>query len=168
MSDPKQIKVQGVYVTVSQPYAEGHTISEAEARALNQVRAENIGNNVRAAIKDLVEAAGGDTEKVAAEAQALVSEKDASYVFTLASVGGGGTSRLDPLTKECRAIAKTFIIGKIKEAGMSQKDYVEKNGENAIKDKIIELADHPEIVKAAKKALAEREKMAGIGSEISL
>ena len=164
----KQITVQGVLVEVSQPYAAGHPITEAEAKALNQVRAENIGNNVRKALKDMVEAAGGDTAAVAKEAQALVSEKDAAYEFTLASVGGGSTARLDPLTKECRSIARSFLTGKLKEIGKTQKEYAAENGDDAFMSKVIELSEHEEIVKAAKKALAEREKMASAADSISL
>lgn len=158
----KEMTINGVTVKVSQPYEAGHQITEAEAKALNQVRAENIGNNTRKAIKELLEAAGNDVEAVQGDVQELISKYDSEYEFTLASVGGGSSARLDPLTKECRAIAKNFIVGKLKEQGVSQKDYLEANGENAIKDKVVELADHPKIVEAAKKALAEREAMAGI------
>lgn len=162
MADQKTMTVQGVSVEVTQPYEAGHTITDAEARALNQVRAENIGNNLRKQIKDMVEAEGATPESVQAAAQKIVSAYDAEYEFTLASVGGGSTARLDPLTKECRAIARNFIARKLKEQGISQKDYLEKNGEDAIKSKVIELADNPKIVEAAKKAIAEREKMGDV------
>jgi len=117
---------------------------------------------MRKQVKDALEAAGGDAASVQPDMQAKVAEYDESYEFTLASVGGGSSARLDPLTKECRAIAKNFIVGKLKEQGISQKEYLEANGENAIKDKVVALADHEKIVEAAKKALAEREAMAGI------
>lgn len=162
MADQKTMTVQGVSVEVTQPYEAGHTITDAEARALNQVRAENIGNNLRKQIKDMVEAEGATPESVQAAAQKIVSAYDAEYEFTLASVGGGSTARLDPLTKECRSIARNFIARKLKEQGISQKDYLEKNGEDAIKSKVIELADNPKIVEAAKKAIAEREKMGDV------
>lgn len=162
MADQKTMTVQGVSVEVTQPYEAGHTITDAEARALNQVRAENIGNNLRKQIKDMVEAEGATPESVQAAAQKIVSAYDAEYEFTLASVGGGSTARLDPLTKECRSIARNFIARKLKEQGISQKDYLEKNGEAAIKSKVIELADNPKIVEAAKKAIAEREKMGDV------
>ena len=160
----KEITVQGIVVSVSAPYQPGHVITEAEAKALNQVRAENIGNNVRKAVTELIEAAGGKdaiTEETKAAAQALVSEKDANYEFTLASVGGG-REPVDPLTKECRAVAKAFLSAKLKEKGFTQKQYAEANGEDAFMAKVIELADHPEIVKVAKKNLATREGLASI------
>lgn len=160
----KEITVQGIVVAVSAPYVAGHTITEAEAKALNQVRAENIGNNVRKQVTELIEANGGKdaiSEETKKAAQALVAEKDASYVFTMASVGGGRES-LDPLTKECRSVARSFLTGKLKEAGMTQKAYDEKNGEDAFASKVIELADHPEIVKVAKKNLSTRAGLADI------
>lgn len=155
----KTITVQGVAVEISQPYAAGHTITEAEAKALNQVRAENIGNNMRKTIKDALEEAGGNVEAIQSDIQAKVAEYDKNYEFTLASVGGGST-RLDPLTKECRSIARDFLHSKIKEAGQSVKDYKEANGEEAYKAKIVEISEHPKVVEAAKRALKEREKMA--------
>lgn len=164
----KELTVQGVTVSVETPYEPGHQATEAEAKALNQMRAENIGNNRRKQIKELLEAADGNVEAVQKDAQKIISEYDKEYEFTLASVGGGSAARLDPLTKECRSIARNFIAGKIKEQGMTQKEYLEKNGEDAIKEKIIELAEHPEVVKAAKKALAEREKMADLEGSISV
>ena len=39
--------IDGLSFEISQPYAAGQTINEAEAKALNQVRSENIGNNLR-------------------------------------------------------------------------------------------------------------------------
>ena len=165
-TDTKQITVQGVLVDIAQPYEAGHLITEAEAKALNQTRSENIGNNVRKVVKELVDA-GGDSADIQKSAQKLVSAKDKGYEFTLASIGGGG-ARLDPLTKECHAIARNFIGAKLKEMGMTQKVYLEKNGEDAIKIKVAELAEHSEILKAAKKALAERAKVAESVPEIAL
>lgn len=155
----KTITVQGVSVDVKAPYEAGQTITEAEAKALNQVRAENVRNNTAKAVKELLEAANGDVAAVQSQAQALIAEYDAAYEFTLASVGGG-RKPADPLEKEARNIARDFIVGKIKDAGMTQKEYLEKNGEDAIKAKIEELSEHPKIIEAAKKALAQRQKMA--------
>lgn len=164
MADPKEatqakkVIVQGVSVEVSQPYSAGHPVTEAEAKALNQCWAENIGNNVRKAIKELVEAAGEVTETVAKAAQKLVTDKDKNYEFTLASVGGG--ARLDPLEKEARSLARSWISAQLKEMGITQKKYLTDNGEDAIDIKIAELCEHPEIKAAAEEALAARAKLA--------
>jgi hypothetical protein len=163
----KEITIQGVVVSVTAPYLAGHVVTEAEAKALNQVRAENIGNNVRKAIQTLIEEAGGDKAAVKEKAQEIVSAKDAGYEFTLASVGGGSTASLDPLTKECRAVARNFVTAKLKEAGMTKKSYNEANGEEAFESKVIELSEHPEVVRVAKKNLAARENLAGLGDIMS-
>jgi hypothetical protein len=160
----KTISIHGVVVTLQTPYAEGHVVTEAEAMALNQTRAENIGNNRRKEIKALIDEAAGSTddEKIASvqeAVQAMISAYEAEYVFTKASVGGGSATRLDPLTKMCQDLAKSFISGKLKEMGMTAKAYLEANGEDAIKNKVAELQDNEQIVAAAKKALREREKM---------
>jgi hypothetical protein len=161
----KTIQTQGVTVEVSDPYAEGHSCSAAEAKALNQVRAENVRNNTRKAVMEVLDANGGDVSASQAAVQKIVAEYDAGYEFTLASVGGGGT-RLDPLTKECRSIAREYIGVKIKEQGMTQKEYLEKNGDSAIKDLIVKIAEDEQIVKLAKKNLAERAKMDSIDVSI--
>lgn len=161
----KTITVQGVSVDVKAPYEAGHTITDAEAKALNQVRAENVRNNTAKAVKELLDAANGDVAAVQTKAQELVAAYDAAYEFTLASVGGG-RKPADPLEKAARDIARDWIVGKIKDAGMTQKEYLEKNGEDSIKAKIEELSGHPKIIEAAKKALAQRQKMADSLAEL--
>jgi len=161
MADMKTVTINGVMVEVAQPYAAGHAINEAEAKALNQARAEAIGNNNRKAIRELLDAEGATPESVQAEVQKLISEYDEKYEFTM-STAGGSTARLDPLTKECRKLARAYIVGQIKEGGMTLKEYEEKNGENAIAEKVAEIEEHPEIVKLAKKALKDREALSAI------
>lgn len=159
-NDTKTITIQGVMATVSQPYAEGHTITEAEAKALNQVRAENIANNKRREIKEMLEAEGATPESVAKDVQKIVSAYDAEYVFTLASVSTRKT--VDPLEKMARKIARDAISAKLKELGKTQKEYLAEHGDDAINSKIAELSEHPQVIEAAKAALKESEKLAGI------
>jgi hypothetical protein len=156
----KEVTIQGVLVSISEPYAEGATINAAEAKALNQMRAENIGNNVRAQIKALLETEGNTVDSIQGEVQAAVTTRDNEYEFTLASVGGGST-RLDPLTKEARKIAADFVMGKLRANGITKKAYAEQNGEDAFMNKVMELADHEAVQKAAKKTLKDRESLLG-------
>ena len=158
MSNTKTITVQGVKVDVSLPYSAGHAINEAEAKSLNQTRAENIANNKRKEIKDMLEVEGATEESVQGEAQAIVADYDKTYEFTLASVGGG-SSRLDPVEKEALSIARAWISGELKKKGMTQKEYLAENGEDAIKNKTAELAERPEVIAAAKKNLKARENL---------
>ena len=151
MADTKTVTIQGVEVNVSQPYAEGHAITEAEAKALNQVRAENIANNKRKAIKDMIEEAGGEiTDAITKAAQKLVSAYDAEYVFTLAAAAAAGGGRMDPLTKECRRLAREQVNFALREAGMTQRAYKEQKGEDAIENLIAQYQDNEQIVAQAK------------------
>lgn len=159
--ETKTIKVQGVQVNVNQPYVAGHPITEAEAKSLNQTRAENIANNRRKVVTDLLAVEGATVESVQEAAQAAISEYDAVYEFTLASVGGG-SSRLDPLEKECKKLAREWVSAQLKTQGIAQKDYLEANGEDAIKIKIAEIAEHEQIVKLAKKNLKDREALGSL------
>jgi vacuolar-type H+-ATPase subunit I/STV1 len=160
MADRKEMTIQSIQVEVSQPYVAGHTITEAEAKALNQVRAENIGNNLRKTFKEMLEAAEGDVAAVQAEAQKALDEYDAKYEFTLASVGGGSSARLDPLTKEARRIARELIKDKLMSLGKTQKQYKEENGEDSIDIKVAELAENKQVIDLAKSNLKQREKLA--------
>ena len=86
----KTISTQGVTIEVAEPYAEGHTCTAAEAKALNQVRAENVRNNTRKATMDAIEAASSP-EAAQAAVQALIAEaRRASTVLLV------GDDTIDP------------------------------------------------------------------------
>jgi len=164
----KTISILGVEVEISTPYAEGHTITAAEAKALNQTRAENIGNNFRKRIKDSKEGVEGaePMEKILADLAAY----DASYVFTLAAAtlaaAGGSRSTMTPLEKESNRVAKQWLVAKLKEAGSSLKKYTEEHGADYVKAKVAEVAATDAIQAQAKKNLAAAQKTAdavGIG-----
>lgn len=172
--DKKAITIQGVEFEVSQPYAEGHTCTEAEAKALNQTRAENIRNNMAKQVKDANATAGKDEEgnqkplakgqlKALAEA---VAEYDANYEFTLASVGGGRASR-DPIEIEANRIARASITASLKADGRTLKSVTHDAEGNEIEgakerlaEAIAKVAAKPEVVEAARKAVKEREQLA--------
>lgn len=155
MSQTKEITIQGVTFAATQPYAEGHVVTEAEAKALNQVRAENLRNNFASKVK----AAKGDAESLTdaqiAELSAEFAEYDASYVFTLASVGGG-KRETDPVAVEARRLAKAAIAAMLSDKGRKLKD-IDKDKLDAA---IATLADSERIQKLAKKAVEDRRKAA--------
>jgi hypothetical protein len=160
MADMKERTVQTIPVSVTQPYATGHKVTEAEARALNQVRAENIANNLRKTLKGMLDDAEGDVESVKKAAQAKIAEYDATYVFTLASVGGGSSSKLSPVEKEARRIARDLINAELAKLGKTAKAYKEEKGDDAINIKVAEIADNPKVVELAKANLASRQGLA--------
>lgn len=147
----KAITVQGIEVEVAQPYEAGHVITDAEAKALNQVRAENIRNNTAS----LVKKAKGDAEEVPAEVlPALIAEiqaYDAAYVFTLASVGGGRKA-VDPVEVEANRMARSAITAKLKADGRKIKDV----DADKLAAAIAKLAASDNILKAAKAAVKQR------------
>ena len=160
----KEITIAGVAFTLSAPYAAGQTMTDAEAAALNQVRAENIGNNVRKAI-DAAKVADADGNKsVPPDAMqtllALVAQKDAEYVFNMASARVS-KAIASPLEKECLALAKAKLTQMLAAAGTSAKDY----GKDRAEAKIAEIAVHPEVVKLAQRNLDARAKA---GADITL
>lgn len=147
----KQISIQGVPVTVSAPYVAGHVLTENEAKALNQVRAENIGNNFRKAISAAKEGKEGakPIEVILEELAAY----DANYQFS-ARVAGVSRATRTPLEKEADRLAKQWLVGRLKEQGKTLKAYTEEKGEEFVADKLDEIANTEAIQAQAKKNLA--------------
>lgn len=150
--------IGGLSFTITDPYTEGHTINANEAQSLNQTRAENIGNNFRSKVDEVVKAAGGvdqvsDEQKAAL--QAALSEYEASYVFH----AGGGGRVTDPVEKEAKKIATELLDAKIKQAGHSITAYKKDNSDKyaANLDKLMALES---VQKEAQKIVASRQKMA--------
>lgn len=162
--DTKTISIQGVEVTVRQPYAAGHTINEHEARALNQTRAENIGNNFRAAIKAAQE--GKEGAKPLDAVLAELAEYDAGYEFTARAAGSRSTAT--PLEKMIAKIAKNWLIAKLKENGTTFKAYIEANGEAVVEEKLAAVMANEAIQKLAKEELKKQEKAAAALAEIAV
>ena len=156
MSKPtREITIAGYLFPVTQPYEAGQTINEAEAKALNQVRAENIRNNQATAIKKAKDDEGNLSDEAYAELKKAVAEYDAGYEFSLASVGGG-RSTLTPVEKEARKIARTLITDALKAADRKVGD-VDKEKLSAA---IIQRSEQDDVVKLAKKRVNEQAKIA--------
>lgn len=148
-----QMTVAGLTFEISTPYAEGHTVTPAEAKTLNQTRKENISNAVRKQIEAL-KVEGTFPEGAEQKALDLVSTYDAGYTFSL---GGGGSSRvvLDPVEKEALAIAKIKVNEAIAKKGGKVKDY----DKDAYAAKVAEVAKMEKVVAEAKRRVASRGKM---------
>lgn len=155
--ETKTKTIEGKNFEISQPYVEGHTITAIEARVLNQTRSENIGNNVRAKLKEAI-AAGQSDDQLAA----LVAEVDSAYEFTAA--GARAAAKLDPYEREARKIARNLLKTHLAESGrkltvapegMTQEEWDEK-----IEVETDRLASNEDIIKAARKAVDARKKQA--------
>lgn len=159
----KQISISGQLFDVSAPYAEGHVLTAAEAKVLNQTRAENIGNNFRADVKKAVES--GDEAAIAAVRQAL-AEYDANYQFSMTQA----RTPIDPIEAEAFKIAKEVVRAKIAEIyGISIKKYLETEGNeekyNAAVEKAAALED---TLKMAKKRVADKKKTADVAGQMDM
>lgn len=155
----KQITIAGVEFEISAPYAAGQTMTDAEAAALNQVRAENIGNNFRATVNKAkvttIAEDGTETETIS-DADLLtlhttLAAKDAEYVFNMASARVSKAT-MSPLEKECIVVAKAILAGLLAQAGKTAKEYGKENCEA----KIAEIAASDNVVKQAVKRIKER------------
>lgn len=159
----KSISIAGIAFTLSAPYAAGHVITEAEARTLNQTRAENIGNNFR---KDVKEAQEKGPEALAA-LQAEIAKYDAEYNFTMTTA----RTPIDPIEAEAIRIAKEYVLGKIKEAGFaSLKAYLASAPDKEAKYEanVEKVAASDETLKLAKQRVAAKAKAKGMQSELEV
>lgn len=162
--ETKTISIQGVEVPVRQPYAAGHVLTDHEARALNQTRAENIGNNFRAQIKAAVE--GKEGAESLDSILAKLAEYDATYEFTARVAGSRSTAT--PLDKMTAKIARNWLVAKLKEQGTTLKAYIEANGEATVDEKLEAIAANEQIIKLAKDELKKQEKAAAALAEIAV
>lgn len=134
----KTISIHDEAFDVTTPYAEGAVLTAADAKVLNQTRAENIANNFRKRIKDAKDK-GEDLSPIRAE----FADYDAKYNFSMG--GGPRAPSMDPVEREARAIVKRAIVAQAREKGKSLKDLdaakVEANIEaNWQNDAVIKLA----------------------------
>lgn len=147
----KTITIAGQEFSVPLPYLAGHTLTEAEAKALNQMRCENIRNNQAKAVKVAYES--GDSEAIA-KVNAAVAEYASAYEFTLAAVGERAAA-LDPVEKEARVIARGILSQLLKNAGKTKKDFEE----DYLEAKIAEFASSEDVVKQAKANVKAKSKV---------
>jgi len=163
--------IQGYTFDVTEPYGAGAKIGDVEARALNQLRAENIGNNQRKVVQAMIEKqpkvpvkdengnvkvdANGDSvteherlsDEQLAELQADLTNYDEGYTLDMAR--GGRTT--DPVEKMARDIARALLAQTVKAQGFgSLKAWREKVGDDAYNAKLNEIAAKPQVRKQAK------------------
>lgn len=152
----KTITISGKEFQVSEPYAAGHAITEAEAKALNQVRAENIRNNMASKVKAAQATEGRKEDDPTLDTIAdIIAAYDSEYEFTLASVGGGKRPT-DPVEIEATKIAKDMFSAWCSSKGFTVKAAKERLGDDVYSAKIAELAERDSTVKEAKRRVKVR------------
>jgi len=149
--------INGQQFEISEPYAEGHTLSAIEARVLNQTRSENIGNNTRAKIKEMQ-----DQNLSEQEIADYVSQVDNEYVFTAAGVSRA--RKLDPVEKEAQKIARELLKSHLANSGrkltVAPEGETDESWDEKVQSEIDRISAMDEVVAAAKKAVAAKQKQA--------
>lgn len=155
--ETKSKTINGLEFSIRQPYEAGQTITEAEAKALNQTRSENIGNNVRAKLKEMQEK-GESAEAMAA----YVAEVDEKYEFTLASVAA--SRKLDPVEREARNIAKELLKSHLGQSGrkltVAPEGLTEDEWKEKVESEIERISATEPVLKQAKKNVDAKKKAA--------
>lgn len=158
-----QKTINGLQFEISEPYAEGHTLNAIEARVLNQTRSENIGNNLRAKIKEMQE----DDTKSEQDIYDLVADLDSRYEFTAAGVSA--SRKLDPVEKEAVKIARELLKQHLAASGrkltVAPEGYTEEEWDDKVAAEIERIAAEDAVVKAAKKNVEAKQKQAATLAE---
>lgn len=158
----KQVTIAGKLFELDLPYQPGHVCTDAEAKTLNQTRAENIRNNLAKHIKEIQESGSVTVDGTEyTDGQVLVNDYAASYEFA-AGGGGGGSGRVtDPVDREAMSLAKLKIKEMLDEQGKTVKAFYETDtdeGKERYKAKVAEFAAHPEIRKVAEDIVKRQKK----------
>jgi hypothetical protein len=158
-----QKTINGLQFEISEPYAEGHTVSAIEARVLNQTRSENIGNNARAKIKEMQES-GTVSEQDIAD---YVSEIDSRYEFTAAGVSA--SRKLDPVEREANKIARELLKAHLAASGrkltVAPEGLTDEEWDDKVSSEVERIAGLDEVLKAAKKNVDAKSKQAATLAE---
>ena len=146
--------INGISFELSTPYVEGQTINAAEAKALNQVRAENIGNNVRDRIKT-AQAEGKSEDEI----RAFVAEVDSSYVLSLSQVSAA--RKLDPLEKEALVLAREMLKAHLAKDGrkltVAPAGETDESWKEKVDAQLDSIAANEAVIAEAKKILKAKE-----------
>ena len=156
MPDPKTVSIgtkdQKIEFQVPQPYAEGHVCSANEAKVLNQVRAENIGNNARARVQATI--LGEEGAMSQQELLNWFTKYANEYQFTEAAAGTGRAT-LSPLEREARKVATAIVIQLLSKDGRKRKDVPKEDFES----EVARFADTDKVQKLAARNLKDAEKL---------
>lgn len=159
-----EITVSGIDFLVSTPYAEGHELTKAEARAINQLRASRIGSHLRKLVTENLDSEGTLSADAEAECAARLAELDAEFEFTLANTSGGAVS---PVESRALIIARKILHEKIREADIKIGDYKTQK-EEAYNENLHKIASSEAVIAMAQKALDEEKATASAMDEIQL
>ena len=142
-------------------YAEGHALTAPEAEALNRLVAENVCHIVRPTARAEAENRGYDPNSLNDEQRAelvpVVQEQFTKQLETYQlgqrrTRSGGGATKLDPVVKEARVIARELVALQATREGRKIEG-------DERKELVKTYASNPKVVKEAEKRVASAESM---------
>jgi hypothetical protein len=170
--------IQGHDIAIEPRYAEGHVLLANEASALNQLRFENIRNNVASRIKAAAEAQGANPESIDLD-NTFVGEGDSrqsvrenilayaqGYEFGARVAGTGSTRRVtDPVEREALSIARERVNAALKSRSIDRKSLPEGKFEQLL-DKAV---GNPDVQKEARRRVKAKEAIGAdeLGDELA-
>lgn len=128
-------QISGTSFEVIAPFAAGHVCTEGEAAALNQILAENLGNNFRQRVKDAQAGVEGVTLPTQEDLDAYI----AAYEFGVRQ-SSGPRAPVDPIEKLAFEEAIKLVKAHVEKMGKKVKDF----GMDLIKEKAVDLLADPE------------------------
>lgn len=155
----KDITIHGHDFEVEVPYEEGHQLTAKEASQLNQVYLENIGNNFRNKVKELLEG-GATVDAIQAELDKYASEYE--FGARRSNGGTGGTRKSsDPVAREMKALAKKAVTEFFRKKDVVFADLTPEERETAIKTYLERHGDKVRVI--AERRVADAADMAASG-----
>lgn len=144
-----QIRIKGYTFQLSAPFVEGTVLTKAEAQALNDLRAENIQNNIRRMISDATaRLPEGELLPQAEldELQSKLTQYDLSYQFVEKHQP---RPRIGDIEAEARAVAKERAEAELRQLGTEA-------GEGELEQMISEMERLPAVLEEARQRVSAR------------
>lgn len=152
------VRIRQYSFQVSAPYAKGQRLGEVEVQVLNDLRADNIRNNVTKPVLDAIAALAPGAmlspEQVAG-LQATITHYDSRYNFKLKHEPKPRLSALDLAT---RAVAEEWLEAQIRSQGLEP-------GEAEREEAIRRFSELAEIQTEARRRVSVRQQVAAAGLE---
>lgn len=161
MSKILALSILGHTFHLLQPYEPGHPLTSGEAQALNQLRNENIRNNMRKLVKEAMAETPNSplTQEKVVELQLRIDNYSNTYQFT--SSAEGPIPTLGALEREVRLLAEEKAEEAIRATGVDFDTWLQgKDHQGLFEQKIKELTQLPELVQEARNRIAIQQQVA--------
>lgn len=149
-----QIRISGYQFEVTEPYEPGRAINLGEAQALNQLRSENIMDNLRKVVRerqDLLPSGHLLSQQDLGELQAIISKYDSAYQF---AEKHRPRPKLGAIEFEARRVALERAEAQIRQLGRDASP-------EEIESRVVALLADPSIQDEARRRVAAQRRVVG-------